>query len=618
MTTFRHICLITIGLLLGVFITAPAAAQTLEVRGGLASGASVVENADGLTLLSQLAPASPVSQGASNGLTLRSGPLFLFSARARSFVVERPGPVSAGSSVTIRVTVQSPEPIVGATLNYRQGGSGSLQSVEMQVNDGSVVGEIPGDVVTTRGLGYFITLVDASGNEFRAPREGVFSLSVNVDEGDIVRADPLPGGQSQGAYRLIAIPVALQDPDPEPFLTDNLGPPDSEQWRFFELLEGERVREFPETSDLEPGRGFWLIAREAGIELSAGEGRTVSLDEPFEREVRSGWNLIGAPFNFAIPVENISVGDEEEISIRSFGPSDWNNPTSDPVEMLEPFVGYALFNPSESSEVIRFDPDVPDEEDLIAEQREADVEWAVRLRVTAGSEARAEVVAGASADARDGWDSFDHPQPPSLFSDVAITFPRDWDHTANNFSTDIRSLNDEGDVWPFTVEATSEERARVQMLDADKLPEGWHAWIVDDEADAAYEVSSGETLELPSGGAISREYRFLAGSEAFLSREIGELMAPAEITLEGGYPNPFRDAVHIRYGLPEDADARLVIFDTLGREVALLVDEEQRAGFHEVVWEGRDRTGSPVASGVYFARLLVDGRSLTESIVRVR
>ncbi|NBB87215.1 MAG: hypothetical protein GVY12_13485, partial [Bacteroidetes bacterium] len=53
-------------------------------------------------------------------------------------------------------------------------------------------------------------------------------------------------------------------------------------------------------------------------------------------------------------------------------------------------------------------------------------------------------------------------------------------------------------------------------------------------------------------------------------------------------------------------------------EIALLYDGDQTTGYHLGVWDGRDRSGAPVASGVYFVRLQAGGTTLTESVVRVR
>lgn len=606
-------------LLLGP-VVAPALGQAVQVRGGgIATGASISsETADGQRLISQVGQGSPVGRAAANGRTLRSGALFAFSARARTFVVERPGPVAPGTAATVRVEVDSPEPIVGAQLRYREGG-GTLETVEMTIEDGSVSGEIPGTAITTRGLSYFITFVDAVGAEFRAPREGVFSLNVSVEDGTIVRADPLPGGQSQGAYRLIALPLQLDNPDPRPFLTANLGAQDAADWRFFELIENEDVREFPNTSELTPGRGFWLIARESGVELEAGEGRIVALDAPYTHDVRAGWNLIGNPFNFPLPVENLSLENDADFSLRSFGPSDWNNPVSAPVTVVEPFEGYALFNEGEAT-ALAFDPAVETNgEELTAQADPPATAWLLQLRAEVTADAYATVVAGAAPEAARGWDRLDYPQPPSLFADVALTFPRaDWDHPAERFSSDIRPEGADGHVWPLELQAVPEEPVRMRALDTEALPADWAAWLVNDATQTAHTLMDGAATLPASRADTPQPLRLVVGTEAFVADALGELYAPGAVTLDGGYPNPFRQEVRIRYGIPEDMPVRLQVFDTLGREVAVLYDGDQTTGYHVSAWDGRDRSGAPVASGVYFVRLQADGSTVTESVVRVR
>ena len=79
------------------------------------------------------------------------------------------------------------------------------------------------------------------------------------------------------------------------------------------------------------------------------------------------------------------------------------------------------------------------------------------------------------------------------------------------------------------------------------------------------------------------------------------------------YPNPFTDRATIRYELSEAMEARMVVYDALGREVAVLVDAEQQAGSYEAVFDGAD-----LAPGTYLVRFEAAGEEQVFSIVKLR
>ncbi|MBD3349325.1 MAG: T9SS type A sorting domain-containing protein [Candidatus Eisenbacteria bacterium] len=68
-------------------------------------------------------------------------------------------------------------------------------------------------------------------------------------------------------------------------------------------------------------------------------------------------------------------------------------------------------------------------------------------------------------------------------------------------------------------------------------------------------------------------------------------------------PNPFNPTTTVRYSIPTGSAVKLVVYDLAGREVRSLIDGPRSAGWHEVVWDGRNDHGERVASGVYFLRL---------------
>jgi hypothetical protein len=79
---------------------------------------------------------------------------------------------------------------------------------------------------------------------------------------------------------------------------------------------------------------------------------------------------------------------------------------------------------------------------------------------------------------------------------------------------------------------------------------------------------------------------------------------PDRFELSQNYPNPFNPETRIRYRLPQTAHVDLSVYNVMGQVVCRLVDRQQAAGEHVIIWNGRDEAGRPAASGIYFYRLV--------------
>ncbi len=78
---------------------------------------------------------------------------------------------------------------------------------------------------------------------------------------------------------------------------------------------------------------------------------------------------------------------------------------------------------------------------------------------------------------------------------------------------------------------------------------------------------------------------------------------PLVFELKNNYPNPFNPTTTIEYALPSTELVKIDIVNVLGQVVTTLVNEEVDAGFHQVIWNGRNTLGAPVASGIYIYRI---------------
>ena len=88
--------------------------------------------------------------------------------------------------------------------------------------------------------------------------------------------------------------------------------------------------------------------------------------------------------------------------------------------------------------------------------------------------------------------------------------------------------------------------------------------------------------------------------------------------LQQNAPNPFNSQTVIPYFLLEPGAARLEVFALTGQRVAVLNQGPQQAGHYRLRWDGRDREGRPLASGVYLYRLVTAEGVLMRKLILLR
>jgi len=93
---------------------------------------------------------------------------------------------------------------------------------------------------------------------------------------------------------------------------------------------------------------------------------------------------------------------------------------------------------------------------------------------------------------------------------------------------------------------------------------------------------------------------------------------PAKYELMQNYPNPFNPSTIITYSVPKLGNVKIEVYNVLGKKVATLVNQDQVAGTHSLVWNSSNDNGSKVTSGVYFVKMQAGSFSQTKKMVLVK
>ncbi len=102
-----------------------------------------------------------------------------------------------------------------------------------------------------------------------------------------------------------------------------------------------------------------------------------------------------------------------------------------------------------------------------------------------------------------------------------------------------------------------------------------------------------------------------------MSEKSGQSL-PTNFQLAQNYPNPFNPSTVIRFSLPVAAQARLEVFNVLGKKVKTLIDQYLPAGDYQAYWDGKFADGSRAPSAMYFYRLTADDFSVSRKMLLVK
>jgi len=98
-----------------------------------------------------------------------------------------------------------------------------------------------------------------------------------------------------------------------------------------------------------------------------------------------------------------------------------------------------------------------------------------------------------------------------------------------------------------------------------------------------------------------------------------DIVEPILLTqLINNYPNPFNPQTIIHFTLANDSAVKIDVYNIKGELVTTLVNKPMLKGEHSTIWNGKDRMGNPVSSGVYFYKMDTQGYSAVKKMVLLK
>jgi len=96
------------------------------------------------------------------------------------------------------------------------------------------------------------------------------------------------------------------------------------------------------------------------------------------------------------------------------------------------------------------------------------------------------------------------------------------------------------------------------------------------------------------------------------------LFPPNYFQLNQNFPNPFNPDTKISFSIPTTGYVSLVIYNQLGKKVIALVNEKKNPGNYLIGWDGKDKNGNIVSSGIYNYRLKFNNQYISKSMILIR
>jgi uncharacterized pyridoxamine 5'-phosphate oxidase family protein len=352
------------------------------------------------------------------------------------------------------------------------------------------------------------------------------------------------------------------------------------------------------------GKGFWVLSKNAFSVNENVNTVTLAADNTFSITLHSGFNIISNPFDKSVSwavIQNLNGLSSNDVL------HDWTGVWSDATQM-EPYKGYYFKRPSNITSL-----KIPYNFSTSKISTGNNVKFYtgdfIKLSLVQNKQVKSYTVAGFSSSAKEDYDKLDYFAPPGYFDQIRINIEdQKISDPYKQLSVDYRPGINEGQAFDLKIKNTTKKTVRL-IADGINNFENYEVYLLDKNLNKFYNLKKQSEIEL-SPVHKKYDYQLLIGNEKYINN-IKKENVPTEYAMYQNYPNPFNPVTLIKYQIPDDNTfVELKVFNILGKEVKVLVNEVRDAGLHEVEFNASD-----MSSGVYFYTLKAGSYSATKKMI---
>jgi hypothetical protein len=463
---------------------------------------------------------------------------------------------------------------------------------------------------SSEAFGIEYTLFASDG--YNTTRDGPYYIYLESNQNDrlsTISSTNLPEGTQESNYRIISIPLILDNPALTAVFGDELGNYDPKNWRMFSWNPSGAgsYSELNDGSQLQIGTGYFLLIRSrpsGTVNFGNGSVPQVNRSSPFTKSLSTGWNLIGNPYPFNIAWADIlTTSGLASLDGKIYTSNGFQNITT-----LAAYSGAFVMAPAATTLVFPISsggemPNPGNEGQRVQDQND----WQVQFSLRSGEFHNDYSGIGMHEEADFSGDYFDGYTPPRFTAYLEMNS----NHPESKYkiAKDIVPVEN-NHVWTYNLETNVPD---------DKVKLSWDLGGFDpgEKQLIMMDISNNKIIDMTSRSEF--EYPYVDNKQIKIFYGTGDFIAEQlspEKPYLSNYPNPFIGQTTISFGLPGSENdqfrVRFEVFDITGQMVTSIAEGVYMSGYHELTLN-KAQLNIQLKSGIYLLKMLVSGNSANYS-----